>query len=63
MQLWSARDEIPIGAIMPTAHLWHLSQHWYDGRLSQDWKPRSLDASQELLADAGFAGQFWSLTG
>lgn len=52
---------IPIGAVMPAGNLWALSQHWYDGRLSADWKPRPLDASQQLLAEAGFIGSFWSL--
>lgn len=63
MQQWSAQAEIPVGAVMPAANLWRLSQHWYDGRLSHDWKPRAVEASQQLLADAGFTGKFWSLSG
>jgi hypothetical protein len=50
-----------IGAIMPAANLWYLSQHWYEGRLSPDWTPRSREHSQQLLSDAGFVGPFWSL--
>lgn len=46
---------------MPAANLWALSQSWFDGRLSADWKPRSRAASQQLLSDCGFAGPFWSL--
>ena len=61
MHTWSAQTETPIGAIMPAENLWQLSQHWYDGRLSLDWKPRPRELSQELLADAGFKGSFWSL--
>jgi hypothetical protein len=61
VQLWSARHEIPIGEIMPAANLWFLSQSWYEGRLSPDWKPRSRPQSQQLLTDAGFVGPFWSL--
>jgi hypothetical protein len=60
---WSAQQETPIGAIMPAANLWRLSEHWYDGRRSPDWKPRPQELSQELLRDAGFSGSFWSLTG
>ena len=55
--------EIPIGAVMPSASLWQLSQHWYSGRLAPEWKPRSRESSQELLAEAGFVGPFWSLAG
>ena len=46
---------------MPAANLWYLSQSWFEGRLSPDWKPRSPDAAQQLLTDAGFTGPFWSL--
>ena len=46
---------------MPVANLWSLARTWYEGRLAPDWKPRSRDASQQLLTDAGFAGPFWSL--
>lgn len=60
---WSAQTEIPVGAIMPVANIWHLSQSWYAGRLSADWHPRPRELSQELLAKSGFRGQFWSLTG
>jgi len=59
--LWSARTGKPIGEIMPAANLWLLSQSWYMGRLSFDWKPRPREASQQLLFDAGFVGSFWSL--
>jgi len=48
---------------MPSRNLWDLSQHWYDGRLSPDWTPRPRGVSQQLLADAGFTGPFWSLAG
>ncbi|HEX8029388.1 MAG TPA: hypothetical protein VF491_13035 [Vicinamibacterales bacterium] len=61
MTAWSAREEIPIGAIMPAANLWDLAQSWYTGRLSADWKPRPRAQSQQLLSDAGFAGPFWTL--
>jgi hypothetical protein len=61
VHLWSAQAEFPIGAIMPAANLWYLSQNWFEGRLSADWKPRSREASQQLLSDAGFVGPFWTL--
>lgn len=61
MHLWSAQTETPFGAIMPVSNLWFLSQRWFEGRLAPDWKPRSRDASQQLLTDAGFVGQFWTL--
>jgi len=61
VQTWSAQNEIPIGEIMPARNLWTLSQSWFEGRLSPDWKPRSRAASQKLLTEAGFVGSFWPL--
>ena len=61
MQLWSAHEEFPIGAITPAGNLWTLAEHWFDGRLSPDWQPRSREQSQQVLSDAGFSGPFWSL--
>ena len=61
--MWSAQTEIPIGAVVPAADLFQLAQRWFEGRLSLDWKPRPLELSQQLLADAGLEGKFWSLTG
>jgi hypothetical protein len=46
---------------MPAASLWALSRSWYEGRLSPDWKSRSVDQSQQLLTEAGFIGSFWTL--
>ena len=61
MHLWSAQTETPIGEIMPASNLWFLSQSWFEGRLSPDWKARPRDQSQQLLTDAGFVGEFWTL--
>jgi hypothetical protein len=61
--MWSAQSETKIGAIIPAANLWLLAQHWFDGRLALDWKPRPQEASQQLLSDAGCKGEFWSLAG
>jgi hypothetical protein len=48
---------------MPAENLWALSRYWFDGRLTPEWKARPRELSQELLADAGFVGSFWSLAG
>ena len=61
--MWSVQSETKIGAIIPASSLWLLAQHWFDGRLSLDWKPRPQAASQQLLTDAGCTGTFWSLEG
>jgi hypothetical protein len=59
---WSAQTETPIGEIVAIANLWQLSRHWYDNRMSPDWRKPQREVLQEMLKDHGFIGQFWSLT-
>ncbi len=62
MRLLRSEEELPDdGAAMPVAQLWELAQAWYGDRLERDWRPRSRDESQAVLAGAGLTGGFWSL--
>jgi hypothetical protein len=54
---------LPIGEAFPVAQLAALGRRWYRGRLSPDWRPRTLPESQALLESTGFTGRFWSFTG
>ena len=38
-----------------------LAAAWYGDRLDPDWRPRTRDESQRLLAAAGLTGPFWEL--
>ncbi|MBY0496388.1 MAG: alkylmercury lyase family protein [Cyanobacteria bacterium] len=60
---WSAQTETPIGEVAAIARLWQLSRHWYDNRMSPDWRKPPRESLQEMLRDHGFTGSFWSLTG
>jgi len=59
---WSAQTETPIGEIVPVANLWQLSRHWFEHRMSPDWRKPQRETLQEMLRDHGFTGPFWSLT-
>jgi hypothetical protein len=61
--MWSARNELPIGALVSPADLHRLGHDWFEGRLEMAWKPRDREVSQQILADAGLTGSFWSLSG
>jgi hypothetical protein len=62
MRLVRSVDEVPEGgAAMPVAQLNELAKAWYGDRLAPDWRPRSRDESQALLAAAGLTGEFWDL--
>lgn len=43
--------------------MWPLSQGWYGDRLSPGYAPKSIDALQQLLTDAGLTSAFWQLRG
>jgi hypothetical protein len=51
------------GATIPVATLSRLAQEWWGDRLSPEWKPRTRDQSQAILARLGLTGAFWRLPG
>jgi len=57
-------EEVPAGegAGVPPAQLDALARRWYGDRLDPGWRPRSAEASQAILADAGLTGGFWALS-
>jgi hypothetical protein len=44
---------------VPLEQVWRLAGPWYADRLDERWAPRTPDAMQRLLADAGLTGEFW----
>jgi hypothetical protein len=61
MRLVRSADEVDGGAVLDLEQLWELAQVWYGDRLDPDWRPRTRDESQRLLADVGLDGEFWEL--
>jgi hypothetical protein len=39
--------------------VWRLAGPWYADRLDERWSPRTPEAMERLLADAGLRGDFW----
>jgi hypothetical protein len=58
---WSAARGRAPGATVPVATLHRLAEHWYGDRLDADWRPRTRDESQTILAALGLTGPFWEL--
>ncbi len=52
-----------MGEIVTPHELFAVAQHWFEGRMALDWKPRPRELSQQMLHDAGLRGAFWSLSG
>lgn len=64
MRLLRSEEDTPAGGATLTARqLNALAQPWYGDRLDADWRPRTRDESQAVLASAGLASPFWELPG
>jgi hypothetical protein len=49
------------GEVLGVQQLQSLAIAWYGDRMDPDWRPRTRDESQRLLADIGLDGSFWEL--
>jgi hypothetical protein len=58
---WCAAHQRERGGVVTAERLFALASRWYGGRLDPAWRPRTVAASQALLADAGLTGPFWEL--
>ena len=62
MRLFRSEEQLPGGgASMPLAQLWELARRWYGDRMDPDWRPRTRDESQAILASVGLTDEFWAL--
>lgn len=58
---WLAAHKHTKGAVVPLAQVWQLAKAWYADPRSSNWRPRSRDESQRVLASIGLTGDFWEL--
>lgn len=58
---WYTFRELPRGGTMSPEQCWRLAQGWYGDKLSPDWRRKTLDEAESLLASIGLTGAFWSL--
>jgi len=49
------------GAVVPLPQLADLAAAWWGNRLAPDWRPRTRDESQAILAAIGLTDPFWTL--
>ncbi len=62
MRLLRSEEATPAtGATMPAGQLATLARRWYGDRLDPAWRPRTPEASQRILDEAGLTGPFWRL--
>jgi hypothetical protein len=59
--VWTRANGYQLGALVSLERVWALAKAWYtDPRLPQ-WRPRSRDESQMVIASVGLTGPFWEL--
>ena len=61
IEVWCARHDLPLGAIVPLPKMWGFAADWYGDYLSEPWKKRSTNEVKELFAKHGFTDEFWRL--
>ena len=61
MRRWTTDRGYEPGAVLDLASVWRLAKAWYADPRAHDWRPRSRDESQAVLASVGLTGEFWEL--
>jgi hypothetical protein len=61
MRLLRSGSEVTEGGLVSLDTLQELARRWYGDRLSPDWRPRTVEASQAILESVGLTGEFWRL--
>lgn len=49
------------GAVVPLTQVWNLAKAWYTNPRDPNWRPRTRDESQAVLASVGLTEPFWTL--
>ena len=58
---WCAFRELPHGGTMTPEQCWRLARGWYADKVKPDWRRKTLEEAEALLADIGLTGPFWRL--
>ena len=58
---WCAARGCTRGAVVTLDVLQRLAAAWYGDRLRPDWRPRTREESQAVLASVGLDDEFWRL--
>ncbi len=58
---WCSFRDLPRGGSMSPEQCWQLAQGWYSDKLSLDWRRKTLEESEAMLASIGLTEPFWSL--
>jgi hypothetical protein len=60
---WLTKTGRTKGAVVPLEQVWRLARAWYTDPRKTDWRPRTRNENQAVLASVGLSGPFWQLPG
>ncbi len=58
---WCTFRQLPRGGTMSPEQCWQLAQAWYSDKLSPNWRRKTLEEAEAMLASIGLTEPFWSL--
>ncbi len=61
VQRWLRHTRNTQGAIVPLEQVWRLAKAWYPDPRDRNWRPRTREESQAVLASVGLVSDFWQL--
>ena len=56
---WCQRNNLARGEVLTLQQAWELSKPWYQDRLSQEYRGRSIEQVKEIFEQAGLTSEFW----
>ena len=58
---WLATQGHQKGAVVPMRQVWELARAWYTDPRRPDWRLRTRNENQRVIASVGLTGEFWEL--
>jgi hypothetical protein len=58
---WCTQWTQPKGATLTLDQAWRLALAWYARKMDPEWRRATVEEAENLLADLGLSGAFWSL--
>ena len=63
IERWCRFRDMPRGGTMSPQQCWQLAGAWYGDKVSPEWRRKTLEEAETMLADIGLTDPFWSLRG
>ena len=61
IERWCGFRDMPRGGTMSPQQCWQLALGWYGTKVSPDWRRKTLEEAEAMLAGIGLTDPFWNL--